>query len=159
MGTLVFLSTGGGQVNLVGPNTGTTYNIDVPATNGNMIVDDGAGMLTIEGLTATADSFFTSTGALQISAGTTAQRPTPVAGMMRFNATTNKFEGYNSSAWGQLGGGATGGGSDQVFVENGQTVTTDYTITTNFNAMSTGPISIDEGITVTVPTNSVWVVL
>jgi hypothetical protein len=79
--------------------------------------------------------------------------------MVRYNSTTNKFEGYNASAWGALGGGATGGGTDQVFVENGQTVTADYTITTNFNAMSTGPISVDAGITVTVPDNSVWVVL
>jgi len=159
MGTLVFLSTAGGQVNLVGPNTGSTYNINVPTTNGNMIVDDGAGMLTIQGLTATANSAFTSTGALQISKGTTAQRPTPVSGMMRFNATTSKFEGYNATAWGQLGGGATGGGSDQIFVENGQTVTTDYTISTNFNAMSTGPITVNSGITVTIPTGAVWVVL
>jgi hypothetical protein len=58
-----------------------------------------------------------------------------------------------------LGGGATGGGADQVFVENGQTVTADYTITTNYNAMSTGPISVDSGITVTVPSGSNWVVL
>jgi hypothetical protein len=159
MGTLVFLSTAGGQVNLVGPNTGTTYNINVPATNGNMIVDNGSGTLTVQSLIATGNSAFTSTGALQISAGTTAQRPTPVSGMMRFNATTNKFEGYNASAWGALGGGATGGGADQIFVENGQTVTADYTISTNFNAMSTGPITVNTGITVTIPTDSVWVVL
>jgi hypothetical protein len=46
-----------------------------------------------------------------------------------------------------------------VFVENGQIVTTSYTITTNKNAMSTGPISIDSGVVVTVPTGSRWVVL
>lgn len=159
MGTLVFLSTAGGQVNLVGPNTGSTYNINVPATNGNMIVDDGAGTLTVQSLIATGNSAFTSTGALQISGGTTAQRPTPVTGMIRYNSTTDKFEGYNASAWGQLGGGATGGGTDQVFVENGQTVTTDYTISTNFNAMSTGPITIDSGVTVTVPSGQRWVVI
>lgn len=159
MGTLVFLSTAGGQVNLVGPNTGTTYNIDVPATNGNMIVDDGSGTLTVQSLIATANSAFTSTGALQISGGTTAQRPTPVSGMIRFNSSTNKFEGYNASAWGALGGGATGGGADQVFVENGQTVTTSYTITTNYNAMSVGPITINSGAAVTVPSGSTWLVL
>lgn len=37
--------------------------------------------------------------------GTTAQRPaTPAAGMMRYNSTTGKFEGYTTS-WGTLGGG------------------------------------------------------
>ena len=55
--------------------------------------------------------------------------------------------------------GATGGGSDQVFYENEQTVTTNYTISTNKSAMSAGPITINSGITVTVPTGSRWVVV
>ena len=58
-----------------------------------------------------------------------------------------------------IGGGATGGGSDSIFYENGQTVTTDYTITSGNNAMTTGPISINSGVTVTVPSGSVWVVI
>jgi hypothetical protein len=36
---------------------------------------------------------------LQYPAGTTAQRPTPAAGMMRFNTTTSLMEFYNGSAW------------------------------------------------------------
>ena len=56
-------------------------------------------------------------------------------------------------------GGATGGGVDQIFYENGQTVTTDYTITTSNNAGTFGPVSINTGITVTVPTGSVWTVV
>lgn len=52
-----------------------------------------------------------------------------------------------------------GGGTDQVFIENGNTVTVDYTITTNKNAISAGPISINSGVSVTVPTGSVWQVL
>lgn len=57
------------------------------------------------------------------------------------------------------GGGATGGGTDQVFFENNTTVTTDYTITTNDNAGSFGPITINGGVTVTVPSGSVWTVV
>lgn len=101
----------------------------------------------------------TDTSASTINRGTTAERPaTPVEGMIRYNSTTTKFEGYTNGAWGSLGGGATGGGADQVFVENGQTVTTSYTITTNYNAMSVGPITIDDGATVTVPSGSAWLV-
>jgi len=37
MGQLVFQATLGGQTNLVGPNTASTYNINVPAVNGNMV--------------------------------------------------------------------------------------------------------------------------
>jgi len=46
--------------------------------------------------------------------------------------------------------GATGGGSDEIFFENDQTVTTNYTITNGKNAGSFGPITINSGVTVTV---------
>jgi len=58
-----------------------------------------------------------------------------------------------------IGSGATGGGGDQIFVQNGQTVTTSYTIPTNFNAMSTGPITVNAGVVVTIPANSVWAII
>ena len=102
---------------------------------------------------------FTSTGAAKLNVGTTGQRPTAVTGMVRYNSTTGKFEGYGATAWGALGGGATGGGADQVFVENGQTVTTNYTLSTGFNAMSVGPITVNSGVSVSVPSGARWVVL
>jgi hypothetical protein len=57
------------------------------------------------------------------------------------------------------GGGAAGGGSDQIFFENDQTVTVSYTIPSGKNAGTFGPISINGGVTVTVPTGSVWYVI
>ena len=49
---------------------------------------------------AVSDEANTSTGAFIVPTGTTAQRPgTPAVGMMRFNTTTVRFEGYNGSAW------------------------------------------------------------
>lgn len=101
------------------------------------------------------------TGSAVLPSGTTAQRDvSPLAGYIRFNSTLTRFEGYNGTAWAAVGGGgATGGGTDDVFVENGQTVNTNYTITTNKNAMSAGPITITSGITVTVPSGSNWAVV
>ena len=64
-----------------------------------------------------------------------------------------------ASGSGGGGGGATGGGGDKVFLENGTTVTTSYTITTTYNALSVGPISINAGVTITVPSGSVWLIL
>ncbi len=58
-----------------------------------------------------------------------------------------------------IGGGAVGGGNDEVFYENEQTVTTSYSITANKNAMTTGPIVIDGGVTITIPTGSRLVVI
>ena len=60
---------------------------------------------------------------------------------------------------GSSGGGATGGGSDQVFNENSTTITTSYTLSTGKSAMSVGPITINNGATVTVPSTARWVVL
>ena len=99
------------------------------------------------------------TGAAWLPSGTTAQRPAKAsAGFFRHNSSLSRFEGYNGTNWGSVGG-ATGGGNDAIFYENGQTVTADYTITTGQNAMSTGPITINTGVTVTVPTGSNWVIL
>ena len=54
--------------------------------------------------------------------------------------------------------GAKGGGTDKIFWENDTTVTTSYTISTNKNAVSAGPITIGTG-TVTVQDGSVWTVV
>lgn len=101
-----------------------------------------------------------STGSAALPVGTTAQRDgTPQKGYIRFNDTTTNFEGYNGTAWGSIGGGATGGIGNAVFYENDQAVTADYTITSNKNAMSAGPITINTGITVTVPSGSTWTIV
>ena len=103
---------------------------------------------------------FSGTGFMLIPKGTTAQRPlVPVDGEMRYNTDTNQFEGYQGGEWGQLGGGATGGGGDEVFVENSRVVTTNYTIPVGKSAESVGPITINSGITVTVSSGERWVVL
>lgn len=54
---------------------------------------------------------------------------------------------------------AVGGSTDQVFQLNGQTVTTSYVVPTNMNAMSSGPITVNSGAVVTVPSGSVWTVV
>ena len=106
------------------------------------------------------DVSLTGTGYIDLPVGTTAQRPgSPTSGMIRFNTTLSQYEGYNGTSWGQLGGGATGAGGDTVFMENSQTVTTNYTITTDKNAVSAGPVTVNSGVTVTVPSGASWVIV
>ncbi len=108
-------------------------------------------------LTTTVVTKDSSTGAAGLPAGTTAERSVaPVTGYARYNTTLSRFEGYTGSVWAALGGGATGGGADQVFVETNQNVTADYTLTSGFNAMSAGPVTIATGVTVTIPTGATW---
>lgn len=100
------------------------------------------------------------TGSALLPVGTTAQRDAvPAQGAIRFNATLNQFEGYSGTAWGEIGGGATGAPGNKVFVENDQAVTGNYTISTGKNAMTAGPITINTGVTVSIPDNSVWTIV
>ena len=107
----------------------------------------------------------TGTNALGLPAGTNAQRPTGSStpavanGMFRYNTDTSSFEGYAAGAWGAVGGGATGPGTDAIFWENDQTCSDDYTITNNKIAGSFGPITIAAGKTVTVGAGEVWTVV
>ena len=118
------------------------------------------GLASLAGATFTGDVILGTTAALELPDGTTGQRPgSPVAGMIRYNTTLSTFEGYKAGAWGAIGGGATGGGSDDVFYENGQTVTANYTLSTNKNAVTAGPVTVNSGVTVTIPSGSSWVVV
>jgi len=134
-----------------GDGTGTSVGMNV-----------GSGKTLAVAGTASVSGTFTvsATDAIKIASGTTAERPgSPTAGQLRYNTSLNKFEGYNGTVWSSVGGGATGGGADTVFYENTRTVTTNYTLSTSNNAHSVGPITINSGITVTIPTGARWVVL
>jgi hypothetical protein len=132
------------------------------AVNGNTTLGNASGdTITLNAATANVPNNlnFSGTGTITLPNGTTGQRPTPASGMIRYNTSTSGFEGYAGGAWGSIGGGATGAGGDQVFYENEMNVTASYTLTTNRNAMSTGPITIDSGATVTIPSGQRWVIL
>ncbi len=133
---------------------------DLAAAITDSIAADGQTTITgaLVGINNTVQ--FGGTGQITLPIGTTAERSaTPNSGMIRYNSTFGQFEGYQSGEWGQLGGGATGGGGDEVFQENSLIVTTSYTFTTGKNAMSVGPITINSGAVVTVPSGQRWVVL
>ncbi len=55
--------------------------------------------------------------------------------------------------------GLDGGGDDLVFWENDQTITYNYAIKGNRNALTAGPITINDGVTVTIPDGSRWVIV
>ena len=157
------LTISGGTVNnsVIGGTSAAAGTFTALSATGNVILGDASGdSVTFNAATATIPNnlAFSGTGTVKMPVGTTAQRPTGAAGMFRYNSTTGKFEGY-TAAWGSVGGGATGGGSDEVFVENSDDVTVDYTITSGKNAMSVGPITVESGVVVTIPSGSRWVVL
>ena len=114
----------------------------------------------------TGDVSMNSNGFLKIPVGTDAQQPgqssQPAAaiGQFRYNSDQNRFEGYKNTGWGELGGGAgaTGGGTDQVFLETGQSITENYTLTSGKNAITVSP-TINNNVEVTVPNGATLVIL
>jgi hypothetical protein len=153
--------TVGGNSTTAGNST-TTGNASVGGTlgvTGNSTLSGNTSVGGTLGVTGAAtfasNSSFTSTGAVKIPVGTTAQQPTPSTGMIRFNSDVPQFEGYNGTSWGQIGGGASAGGA---IYENKQSISTNYTMSTNYNGESVGPITIAAGVSVTIPVGSRWIV-
>ena len=135
------------------------------ANNGYVTVGPVAttnfGLAPLAGATFTGKVTHSYTSSLNIPSGTTAQRDgSPAVGMFRHNSTLNQFEGYNNGAWGAIGGGAgaTGGGTDEVFFESDQAVTTNYTLSSGKHAHTVSP-TINSGVTVTVPSGAILVIL
>ena len=129
-------------------------------TIGN-ITQANLGLMPKTGGTFTGKITHNYTNSLNLPVGTTAQRDgSPAVGMFRYNSTLNVFEGYKNTGWGEIGGGAgaTGGGTDEVFVETDQTMTTNYSLTSNKNAMTVSPV-INSGVTLTVPSGAKLVIL
>ena len=125
------------------------------------VASTGFGLAPLTGGTFTGKVIHNYTSSLTIPSGTTAQRDgSPAVGMLRHNSTLNQFEGYNNGAWGAIGGGAgaTGGGTDEVFFESDQAVTTNYTLSSGKNAHTVSP-TINSGVTVTVPSGAILVIL
>ena len=198
-----FVNVGGGVA--AGSNTQVQFN-NAGAFGASSNLTWSGTVLGTTGFTASSDSTFTSTGALQISKGTTGQQPgTPATGMLRYNTTTNQFEGYSGSspAWNSVGGAtisndtstatnvyplfaaATSGTATTLYtgnakllykpstgelassvinasngiVVNSLTVAVSYTIAAGTSGMSSGPITVASGQSVTVSSGSRWVVL
>ena len=147
--------------------TGASANAMVRYDGGNWAVsqttEDSSGNVTVAGdVTATGSLFvptidtsdssaITITPAAVFSSDVTVENDLTVSN----DVTATIYYGDGSQLTG-ISAGATGGSTDQVFYENDQVVTTNYTISTNRNAMTAGPITVNSGVTVTIPTGSEW---
>lgn len=145
------------------PTTTTTYSFNKPTVggdedawggylNGNWdAVDnllDGTTPVTGIDITSGTAAFstlsVTGTGAVLVSSGTTAQRPTPTNGMIRYNSDDAQFEGYADGAWGAIGGGGD--------VQTATTTSTTETAVASYTASSSLGIEITVIATDTVAT-------
>tara|TARA_R110000772_G_scaffold1566_9_gene5375 strand:- start:18583 stop:19551 length:969 start_codon:yes stop_codon:yes gene_type:complete len=136
------------------PTSGTLTNCTFPTLNQNTTGSSGS----CTGNSATATSATTATNLAggvannipyQTASGTSAYIAAPTI------ANTSLTWSGSAFTWGGAGGLV---GSGSMF-ENSQTVTSSYTITSGKSAMSTGPITVSSGVTVTIPSGSRWVII
>jgi len=90
------------------------------------------------------------------SSGTTLSRDTVLASsnsgsLVTFSAGTKDVFVTYPSERAIIGG--------QGYIENANTVTVSSTINTGSNAISAGPVTVNSGVTITVPTGSIWTVV
>ena len=140
--------------------TGVSSGTGTFTTIGNITLPN-LGLATLTGATFTGPIINNYTSAFRLPVGTTAQRPgSPAAGDIRFNSTTTEAEIFNGTIFTAVGGGAgaTGGGNDQWVFENDQNVTQNNEITANKHAHSVSP-TINSGVTITVPSGAILVIL
>lgn len=149
-----------------GSISGTTFASSAATITGGFIsgitdlavADGGTGASTAANARTnlSAVGYTTTTGSVIIASGTTAQRDgSPSNGYFRYNSELDSFEGYVDGAWGGVGGAQAGG----VIYENGVTVSSNYTLGTGKNGMSVGPVTVNSGVSVTVPSGQRWIIL
>lgn len=145
--TVLASSTGGSKISF---SAGTkdvflTYPAEKSVNldgSGNIVANNTNNVSFAGSITVPSDSSFTSTGALLISKGTTGEQPgTPATGMIRYNTTSNQFEGYSgaSPAWTSIGGASISNDTSTATYEyplfasaTTGTATTIYTSNANF---------------------------
>lgn len=89
---------------------------------------------------------------------TNGTRPaSPNAGETGFNTTINSLETYSGNS--AVGWVASSSVASGAISQNVQTVLTNYTMPANYSGSSAGPISLANGITVTLSNTARWVIL
>lgn len=157
-GTSVGLNIGSGNTLVVAGTLNLTGSLAsaLPITDGGTGATTEAAARTNLGVNVTnvSSQANTATDWLDIPSGTTAERGSPTTGAIRYNTTTSTFEGYGAgAAWGPLGGGNET--TEGLWVHS-NTITADYAIPSGSNGMSAAPVTVASGVTVTVPSGSVW---
>ena len=154
--TLTGLVKGNGTSAFTAASAGTDYQAAISASG----VLKGAGAGSVSAATAGTD-YVAPGGALGTPSSGTLTNCTslPVGGITATGTPSASNYLRGDGSWQTVTGGATGGGSDAIFWNNGQTINNDYTVPSTTNAGTFGPVTIAATKTVTISSGSNWVIV
>ena len=153
-GSGVTITPGAGsiQIAFTGPGSGSVTSVDVSGGTTGLTTSGGpvtsAGTITLAGTLAVANG---GTGQTTATAAFNALTPSQTSNSGKY-LTTNG----STASWAAVDAGASAGG---VIWENSLVISSNYTLTTSKNGFSVGPITINSGISVTVPSGQRWAVI
>jgi hypothetical protein len=160
---------GTGNINLPGVNSAGNQNTSGTAAGLSATLAVGSGGTGATSLTANGVLIGNGTSAVtavdmstkgSLLAGDGSGNPSTLGvGTNDFVLTADSSEATGLKWAAAAAAGATGAGGDQVFVENERVVTTSYTLSTNKSAMCVGPLTLNSGVTVTIPSGERLVIL
>ena len=105
----------------------------------------------------TVGVIFTATGAASGTGTVSSQQGNEKGELWLDNSGTAQLKVYDGSAWQASSPSASAGTG--VVLQNAQAIAADLTLTTSYNGLSVGPVTVNAGTTVTVPANATWLVL
>jgi hypothetical protein len=160
---------GTGNIDLAGVNTAGNQNTSGTAAGLSATLGVSSGGTGATSLTANGALIGNGTGAVtavdmstkgHLLAGDGSGNPSTLSvGTNTHVLTADSSEATGLKWAAAAAAGATGAGGDEVFVENERVVTTNYTLSTNKSAMCVGPLTINTGVTVTIPSGERLVIL
>lgn len=148
------------------PATYASYAADTGVANAYVVNLDPApsSLSSIVGLIVTFQPTYTNTGSATLNLNALG-----VINIVNYDSTAlsaNQIQAgsivalsYNGTNFILVGSGGTGAVAGGAIFENKNTISSSYTVSTNKNAMSVGPMTIATGVVVTVPAGSRYIVL
>ena len=140
---------------------GNSGDLNIYHSSGINYIDASAGHFALRGTGNDNILYYTSNGDVEIyDNGNKKFETTNTGAIITGVLTATSFSGDGSSLSNLPAGAPVGGAStNTVFFENDKAVSVNYQITSTKNAMSAGPIAINAGIAVTVPSGCSWTIV